>query len=150
MAVDPDTLRRTPAFGVLPREAREAMALCFRERRYALGEIVFREGEPAASLLFVVEGELTVTVRAGGAPRPLARVGPGQLLGEAALIDHTPRDSTVAAARASAVYEIGEDSLEVLRRASPAAARALTGVAIAGVARRLRQLEQRLEQELER
>ena len=108
------------------------------------------EGEPAASLLLLAEGELSVSVRAGGATRRTGRIGPGQLLGEAALIEPTPRSATVTASRPSTVYEIGEDSLEVLRRASPAAARALTGAAIAGVARRLRKMEQRLEQELER
>jgi CRP-like cAMP-binding protein len=150
MAVDPDTLRRAPAFGGLPKAARDALALCFRERRHAAGEIVCREGEPASSLLFVAEGELSMSVRTGGAPRRVARIGPGQLLGEAALIDPTPRSATVVAVRASAVYEIGEESLEVLRRASPAAARALIGAAIAGVARRLRHLEHRVERELER
>ncbi len=150
MKLDPDTLRRTPAFAALPAAAREALAMCFRERRYAAGEVVFREGDPAASLLYVAEGELEARQHVGGAPNRLGRIGPGQLLGESALIDPTPRAATVTAARAAVVYEIEEEALEILRRNSPAAARALTGAAIAGVVRHLRHLQQRLERELDR
>ena len=151
MALDPDTLSRAPAFAALPEDARRALALCFRGRRYAPGEVVFREGEPASSLVFVADGELSVTVRAaGGGTRQLMRLGKGQLVGESALVDPTPRRATLTATRPSWVYEIGDDSVEILRRNAPAAARALTGAAIAGLSRRLRQLEHRIERELER
>jgi CRP-like cAMP-binding protein len=149
MRLDAGILQRAPAFAALPPEAFGALALCFRGRRYAAGEVLFREGEPGHSLFFVADGELTTTTRAGGARRAVGRVGPGQLIGEGALIDPGPRTATATAARASMVYELGDDSLEVLRRASPAAARALVGAAIGGVIRRLRRLEHRIEQELD-
>jgi len=151
MALDPETLGRAPAFAALPEDARRALALCFRGRRYAAGEVVFREGEPASSLFFLADGELVVSARGpGGAPRQLLRIGSGQLVGESALIDPTPRRATLTAARPSWVYEIGDDSIDILHRNAPAAARALTGAAIGGLARRLRQLEQRVERDLER
>ena len=149
MRLDAGILQRAPAFAALPPEAFGALALCFTGRRYAAGEILFREGEPGHSLFFVSEGELVVTMRAGGAPRAVGRIGPGHIVGEGALIDPSPRTATVTASRASMVHELGEDSLEVLRRASPAAARALIGAAIGGVVRRLHRLERRIEQELE-
>lgn len=150
MRIGPDTLRRAPAFAALPPEALSALALCFTERRYASGEVVFREGDPAAGMLFLVEGELTVTARVNGAPREIGYVAPGQLLGEASLIDPTPRPATVKAKRASTVFELGDDAIGILKRASPPAARALLGAAIRAVARRLHRLEQRVERELER
>jgi CRP/FNR family transcriptional regulator, cyclic AMP receptor protein len=149
MKLDAGILQRAPAFAALPPEAFAALALCFRGRQYAPGEVVFREAEPGHSLFFVADGELVVTTRAGGAPRAVGRIGPGQLVGEGALIDPAPRSATVSAVRASMVYELGEDSLEVLRRASPTAARALLGAAISGVVRRLHRLERRIEQELD-
>ena len=83
MALDPDTLSRAPAFAALPDDARAAMALCFRGRRYATGEIVFREGDPASSLFFVADGEVAVSERApGGGTRQLERLGKGRLAGE--------------------------------------------------------------------
>lgn len=150
MALDPDTLSRAPAFASLPEDARRALALCFRGRRYAPGEIVFREGEPASSLVFIADGELSVSVRAGSSTRQLRRLGKGQLVGESALVDPTPRRATLTATRPSWVYEIADDSVEILRRNAPAAARALTGAAIVALTRRLRQLEQRIERDLER
>jgi CRP-like cAMP-binding protein len=150
MRIDPDRLRKARAFATLPPAALEALALCFSGRRYAAGQLVFREGEPASGLLFVAEGELAATVRVGAATVPLRRIEAGQLLGEAALIDPSPRQATVKAVRRSTLYEIGEESVEVLRRNAPAAARALVGAAVAGVTRRLRLLEQRLERDLER
>ena len=98
-------------------------------------------------MFFVATGELRLTARA---TRHRRHVTAGHLVGEAALIDPSPRAATAEAAKASAVFEIGEDAREILRRAAPAAACALTGAAIGGVARRLRQLERRLERELER
>ena len=150
MRLEPDLLRRAPAFAALPADAHEALVLCFRERRYAPGEVVFAEGDPAVGLHLLAEGELTVSVRTGGVSRRIGRILPGQLVGEAALIDPTPRPATVTALRASVVYEVGEEAIEILRRAAPAAARALIGAAIAGVARRLSTLEQRIERELDR
>ncbi len=147
MRLEPELLRSVPAFAPLPKSVCEALALCFRGRRYAAGAIVFREGEPATSMFFVAEGELRLTARA---TRQVRHVAAGHVVGEAALIDHSPRAATAEAARASSVFEIGEDAREILHRAAPEAACALTGVAIGGVARRLKQLEQRIERELER
>jgi CRP-like cAMP-binding protein len=150
MPLDADTLRRVPAFASLSNEACAALGLCFRGRKYAAGETVFREGEPGASMLLCASGELSAAARAGSGSRRIGRVGPGQLVGEAALLDPAPRTATLTAVRPSEVWEIGDDAIEILRRASPAAARALTAAAIGGVVRRLRQLEQRIERELDR
>ena len=150
MRLEPVTLRRVAAFATLPDEDCTALARCFGGRPYATGELVFREGDPAASMLFVAEGELTVSARVGSSTHQLERVGPGQLLGEAALIERGTRLATARAERPSSVYEIDQDGLESLRRASPAAARALTGAAIGDLVRRLRQLEHRVEHEIER
>jgi len=150
MKLDPDALRRLPPFATLPPDALEALVLCFRERRFATGELVFREGDPAAGLLFVAQGELSVSAHEGGAVVSRGRVRAGEILGETALIDPSPRPISVKAERSSILFEIGEDSVTILRRSAPAAARALTTAAIVGVTRRLRRLSRRVEQALER
>ncbi len=150
MKLDADTLRRTHAFAGLPLAAREALVLCFRERRYAPGETVFTEGDPASSLYLCTEGELSTRQRGASAADWLGRIGPGQVFGASALIDPTPRPATVVAVRPSLVYEIGEDAIEILRRNAPAAARALTAAAVVSVIRHLRQFQLRVERELDR
>jgi CRP-like cAMP-binding protein len=129
---------------------REALALCFTGRRCAPGEVVFREGEPSASLFLVGEGSLVAVSRAGGAPREVERYAAGQVIGETSLVDHAPRLATVSAVGQAVVYELAEDAVAALRRNAPAAARALSGAAIRGLVRRLRHLEGRLDRELER
>jgi CRP-like cAMP-binding protein len=145
MRLDPDMLRRAPAFASLPFDALEALALCFTMRRYAAGEVVFREGDPATTLFFLADGMLSVA----GRGLATTSVPAGRLFGEAALIDPTPRPVTVRAAVASTVFELTEGALDTLRRACPPAARALRGAAIGAVMRRLRVLEQRVERSLE-
>jgi CRP/FNR family transcriptional regulator len=150
MRLDPDTLRRASPFAKLAPDALRALTLCFRERRYGTNDVVFREGDPAAGLLFLADGELAASQRVNGAERGVGRIVAGQLFGETALIDPTPRVATVRAVRISIVFEIGDDSVGILKRAAPSAARALVAASTAAVARRLRRLEQRVERELER
>src|SRR5271154_5015246 len=98
MPLNPDTLRRVPAFSTLPFEARKQLARRFTERRFAAGEYVFHEGDPAASLFFVADGDLSATSsRAGQAAPVRTSVRTGQMLGEAALIDPSPRSASVRA-----------------------------------------------------
>jgi len=110
MALDPESLGRASAFAALPQDARRALALCFHGRQYAAREVVFCEGEPASCLLFIAEGELVVSARArGGGTRQLLHIGSGQLVGESALIDPTPRQAALTS--------------DILQRNAPAAAR---------------------------
>jgi CRP-like cAMP-binding protein len=149
MRLEPDLLRRVPAFAPLSTSACEALALCFHGRPYARGAVIFRKEDPATSMFFIASGEVTLS-HGVASTRESGPVAAGQLLGVEALIDPSPRWANAEAAQASVVFEAGVDTLEILRGAAPDAARALTGAAISSVARRLRQLEKRVLQELER
>lgn len=153
MRLDTQLLRGLPFLDALPPAERDALALCFQGRGYAPGEIVFEEGDPGATMLLVAQGTLAAVSTSSRGPSSMREVGrysAGQIIGEAALVDPTPRVATLKAVTAALVYEIGEDSLEVLRRNAPKAARALTAIALRGVLRRLRAIEQRVEVELDR
>ena len=58
------------------------------------GRVLMRQGAPGNEALFVLEGELLIE-RDGEA---VAVVGPGSIVGEAALIANQPRNATVTAA----------------------------------------------------
>ena len=58
------------------------------------GKVLMRQGAPGNEALFVLEGELLIE-RDGEA---VAVIGPGSIVGEAALIAHQPRNATVTAA----------------------------------------------------
>ncbi len=66
--------------------------------RFEPGAVIFREGEPGDILYSVVEGQ--IEIRRG--ELLLAVVGPDELLGELALIDHGLRSAS-AVARTSCV-----------------------------------------------
>src|SRR4029079_12916299 len=54
------------------------------------GTVIIREGNTGGEFFIVIEG--TIEVKRKG--RRLARLGPGDYLGEIALIDHGPRTAT--------------------------------------------------------
>jgi CRP-like cAMP-binding protein len=88
-----DHLSAVPLFRGLPESAMEAVAGLASETRFADGETVTREGDEGDAFFVVVDGRLDVS-RNG---MTLRELGPGDFLGEIALIDGRPRTATVTA-----------------------------------------------------
>jgi EAL domain-containing protein (putative c-di-GMP-specific phosphodiesterase class I) len=61
------------------------------------GAFVFREGEHPTTAFLIEEGEIEVTMLRAGEQVTLSRLGPGDLLGEMAVIDDAPRTATAIA-----------------------------------------------------
>jgi pyruvate,water dikinase len=86
-------IERIPLFdGMTPRDV-EGIASMFKERRFAAGETVAREGTGGAAFFVIESGEASVT----HAGREIAQFGPGDYFGEVALIDDGDRTATVTA-----------------------------------------------------
>ena len=88
-----DVLRGVPLFanaedGFLQRLSEE-----FTTRTYREGETITEEGEPGRTFLVIDTGTATVTVHG----EEVGRLGPGDALGEMALIDKSARSATVRA-----------------------------------------------------
>jgi CRP-like cAMP-binding protein len=79
--------------GLSSRQLRR-MATCFDVARLAPGEALLREGTRADALWVIAEGE--VELRARG--RRLGRVGPGEVLGAAAMLARGEAELTAVAA----------------------------------------------------
>ena len=102
------------------------------ERATTGGEVLLREGEAAREVHLLIEGRVSVSV-AGVA---IADAGPGSILGEMGMIDHSVSSATVTVTEPGRVLTVdwlGFDSLLDSRAAS----RAIT----AGIAERLRRRE---------
>jgi len=67
------------------------------EQRFGPGERLITQGEPGTSLMVVAEGEVEVSVEAGGRHHLLKRAGAGEILGEMALLTKEPRMASVTA-----------------------------------------------------
>jgi CRP/FNR family transcriptional regulator len=86
-------LASVPLFSSLSRDDITELAATFRERSFADGEPITREGERGVAFFVLLEGEAVVEV--GGRQVNVLRAG--DFLGEIALIDDGPRTATVTA-----------------------------------------------------
>jgi CRP/FNR family transcriptional regulator, cyclic AMP receptor protein len=144
-----EVLRRAALFRDLREADLAALALCCRVRAFRSGETLFREGDPGASMLVVSDGTLLATVkRRDGSDEKLNTMGPGEVVGEMALLDPAPRSATVRALTEGTAYELTSDALDVLRARAPIAHTAIVSAAIRDCTRRLRRLDERIEREL--
>jgi hypothetical protein len=94
--VDSETVQaieRVPFFEGMSARDVEGIAAMFKERRFAAGETVTKEGAGGAAFFVVESGEAVVTL--GGAE--IGRLTTGDYFGEVALIDDGARTATVTA-----------------------------------------------------
>ena len=88
-----ESLRRAALFAELDDDELAQIALLFKERHFAAGETVVKEGAEGAAFFLIESGEANVAVR--GSER--ANLGPGDHFGEIALIDEGARSATIVA-----------------------------------------------------
>jgi diguanylate cyclase len=67
------------------------------ERRLKAGEWIFREGEPGDCAFVIESGHVEITHGQDGGSETLAHLGPGEILGEMALIDGRARSASARA-----------------------------------------------------
>lgn len=91
-------LAAVPLLAPLPAAELEALARLAHERTAAHGEWLFRRGDPGDYLLVVLAGELRVSVSGvDGREQILRSLGPGDVVGEIALLDGSPRSADAVA-----------------------------------------------------
>lgn len=69
-----------------------------RSKQYALGDVLFNEGDAPDALYMIRRGSVTVSRRLGGKEVVSAYVSAGNYVGEMALVSKMPRTATVRAA----------------------------------------------------
>jgi CRP-like cAMP-binding protein len=69
-----------------------------RSQRHPAGEVIFRKGDPGISMVSIIEGRVKISVASpDGKKAVLAVLGPGEMLGEMAIIeDKDPSADTTA------------------------------------------------------
>lgn len=61
------------------------------------GQVIFRQGEPSDKFYIVRSGQVVLTKDGGGSNSELARVGPGEVIGEMGVLQNLPRTATATA-----------------------------------------------------
>lgn len=140
-----EILRRVRAFADLGDEDCDAVLAVLKARRGAPGDVLFKEGAHGDTLMIVLEGQLVARVRTdAGVEEEVARLGPGEVVGEMAFVDAEPRSASVSAPAGATVLEFSRDALASLRKTAPRVAAAIQRNVLVDVARRLRDAGEKL------
>jgi len=137
------TLESIPLFRLLNRNELQALRIITQERQFPAGQEIFREGAPGDGVYFVKSG--SVEISSGKTERHVfSRLGPGEVFGEMAVIEHRPRSATATAAEPTEVFFLPRGEMLSFIEHSPAVAFAL----LQYISHRLREFNQRHVQEL--
>lgn len=143
-----DILRRVRAFADLSDADCDAVLAVLKARRGAPGDVLFEEGAPGNSLMIVLDGHLVATVKTDqGGHEQVARLGPGEVVGELAFIDGEPRSATVSAPQGATILDFTREALAHLKKTAPKVAAAIQRNVLFDVARRLREAGEKLTDE---
>jgi CRP-like cAMP-binding protein len=119
-------LRKVPLFTELSPADLQRVAGIAEERTYALGDVIAGEGELGDELHIVLTG--TVAVVRGDAATPVARRGPGDVVGEMSILTHSPRMASLVAEGDVRTLRIGHREFESMIRERPDVALAVMRV----------------------
>jgi CRP/FNR family cyclic AMP-dependent transcriptional regulator len=99
------------------------LARLTRRRRVREGEILWRQGDDAREVVFIVEGGVSASLRvARDRAVEIGRAGPGEMLGEIAVLDGGAHPMSVSATETATVVALGRvDFAALLARQHPAA-----------------------------
>ncbi|MEN3283544.1 MAG: family transcriptional regulator, cyclic receptor protein [Solirubrobacteraceae bacterium] len=91
------------------------LARVMRRRTLQEGEILWRQGDDAREVLFVVDGAVSILLDVpGDRTTELGRVGPGQILGEIALLDGEGHTTNVRVLETATVLALGRSDFTAL------------------------------------
>jgi NTE family protein len=135
-----DRIALLPFFAGMPREALDSLSRDIVWFSLRGGTTLFNEGEKGESFYVVLSGRLGVIT--GAAERDsslIAEIGPGETVGEMALVSGEARSATVIALRDSELIGLHKDAFDRLADRWPGFMRAITRLLV----RRLRETSHR-------
>ncbi len=94
-----DALARVDIFSGLRKKDLKDLATYCRDRTFSPGSVMLTQGEQGLGLFIITKGTVRITRKNSpdGAEEVLATAGPGDIIGEMALLDDLPRSATVTA-----------------------------------------------------
>jgi hypothetical protein len=120
-------LRKVPLFTELSPGDLQRVAGIAEERTYAVGDVIAGEGELGDELHIVLTGTVAV-VRGEAGGTPVARRGPGDVVGEMSILTHSPRMASLVAEGDVRTLRIGHREFESMIRERPDVALAVMRV----------------------
>jgi CRP-like cAMP-binding protein len=109
-------LRKVPLFAALPPQDLRPIAAVSEEYLFPEGEMLAVAGEPGDTMYVIVDGEVQVL---GTDEQELTVRGPGDFIGEMAVISSQPRAASLLAKSAVRVLELRKPAFEAILRERP-------------------------------
>jgi CRP/FNR family transcriptional regulator, cyclic AMP receptor protein len=110
-----DLLARVPFFDGLSREALSLIAQVTAEETHATGTRIFQYGDPGDKLFIILEGKVRISREVSGlGEEALAVLGAGEVFGEMALLDESPRSADARAHERCRLLVIPKDDFDDL------------------------------------
>jgi len=75
------------------------------------GQVVFKQGDPSEKFYIIRSGQVVLTREANGATKEIAKVGPGEVVGEMGVLQKLPRSATATAKGKCWLYGMTEQDL---------------------------------------
>jgi hypothetical protein len=110
-------LRALPFFEGLGDGELRKIARLFTQKLYRPGERVFNKGDMGNEAYVVMRGQIDIVLEEGS--KPIASVGNGQILGELAFLDPSPRTAVAVANQASILLVIQRTAFSDLVQHEP-------------------------------
>lgn len=126
-------------FRDLERDELKELRSVTQTRRFAAGREIFRQGDPGDGVYFVKSGQVEISGMVGtNTRRVFSQLGPGEIFGEMAVIEHRPRSAAAMALKDTELYFIPRDEMLKLIRRSPG----LTFNLLKEISHRLREFDE--------
>ena len=139
--MDTEVLRRAPLFASLDDEAFAALTDEITEVDLPRGATLFHEGDQGDRLYFIISGKVKLGRTASdGRENLVAVMGPGEVFGEMALFDPSPRSTAATAVSETQLAGLNHENLMKVLERNPAVSQQL----LQALARRLRRTNENL------
>jgi signal transduction histidine kinase len=107
-------------FRSLKPAEQEALRKIALERNYSAGQQIFKEGDSGDGIYVVKDGSVEISLPLSqNVRRVFAKLGPGEIFGEMAVVELKPRSATATAATNTQVYFIPRNELLGMLEDSP-------------------------------
>lgn len=78
---------------------------------YKPNDIICRQGDPSSDLYYLKEGRLLICTVQGTQVKAIARIDPGEFIGELSFFDGQPRSTHIVAIEKSVVIQIPKEEI---------------------------------------
>jgi len=129
-------LREVPIFADLSPEELQQVAAIAGEQWFPDSTTIFHQGDEGNQMFIIVDGQVQVVRSANGKDQILAQRGPGEFVGEMAIIESVPRSATLITQGEVRVLTIGGETFKQILRERPEVSLAV----LRSLSRRLREM----------